>query len=454
MRGKRKWSYGDWTLPGYNYLGPGNSLDKGKPTNENDAAAFRHDVEYDEIENLGFDPYTMWSEADQRLLDNTNWKDYGGVIAKLLYHSKKQLHRLQLVGEVPKKQRLRGGFGEQYAQTKADADLVSSLSNLQDGGDMSKNSTPIGSGNEAGLAETPIDRVTHVSRGPADHQFASLPYIRDLLQSHTSWSRDLAFRMTSPYDPAMTNAGSTDLNAGTGSAIAIPPVSLDSADTSITSARWYDYYASQYNYYHVVSARWHCTIENLKTDPLWVHWMYYSDEIPPIAATNEDMLNWKDCHSHYLGPAASAVSNTGTISTNERIVGFSNVEGNGAASGTNYTAGDMVQSIGPKSVLTLSGSYKPGQFQRQIRQDADVENWTAVNANPALPERLLFRFKAPWDGLDTNDSAVYDRLVKYRLYFRVEYLVEFKELIPALRWPVERQPAFVTSSTNIEEDEE
>ena len=179
MPSKRKWSYGDWTLPGYNYLGPGNSLHKGPPTNENDAAAFRHDVEYGEIEDLGHDPYSLWSEADQRLLDNTNWGDYGGVIAKLFYHTKRQLHRLQVVGEVPKKQRVRGGFGEQYAQTKADADLVASLSNLQDIGDMSKKTVNIGSGNDAGLAETPVDRVTHVSRGPTDHQFASLSYVRD-----------------------------------------------------------------------------------------------------------------------------------------------------------------------------------------------------------------------------------------------------------------------------------
>lgn len=36
----------DLTLPGYNYLGPGNSLNKGEPTNKADALAEIHDKEY------------------------------------------------------------------------------------------------------------------------------------------------------------------------------------------------------------------------------------------------------------------------------------------------------------------------------------------------------------------------------------------------------------------------
>lgn len=35
------------TLPGYKYLGPGNSLDEGEPTNSADAIARQHDIAYD-----------------------------------------------------------------------------------------------------------------------------------------------------------------------------------------------------------------------------------------------------------------------------------------------------------------------------------------------------------------------------------------------------------------------
>ena len=36
-----------YTVPGYKYLGPGNSLDRGSPTNSVDAIAQEHDVAYD-----------------------------------------------------------------------------------------------------------------------------------------------------------------------------------------------------------------------------------------------------------------------------------------------------------------------------------------------------------------------------------------------------------------------
>lgn len=39
-----------YTLPGYNYLGPGNELEAGEPTNELDRIAQRHDRTYNEIQ--------------------------------------------------------------------------------------------------------------------------------------------------------------------------------------------------------------------------------------------------------------------------------------------------------------------------------------------------------------------------------------------------------------------
>nr|AMP54051.1 parvovirus coat protein VP1 [uncultured bacterium] len=39
------------TLPGYKYLGPGNSLDEGEPVNSADAIAKEHDEEYDKAES-------------------------------------------------------------------------------------------------------------------------------------------------------------------------------------------------------------------------------------------------------------------------------------------------------------------------------------------------------------------------------------------------------------------
>lgn len=39
-----------YTLPGYKYLGPGNSLDLGEPTNQLDRIAQEHDITYSQIQ--------------------------------------------------------------------------------------------------------------------------------------------------------------------------------------------------------------------------------------------------------------------------------------------------------------------------------------------------------------------------------------------------------------------
>lgn len=459
---KRKWTYGDWSLPGYKYLGPGNSLNKGRPNNNNDAVALEHDVAYRDIEDQGGDPYAMWNEADQQFLDKSDYTDYGGVLGKAWFGGKKLGKRLGFVDEwTPSKwQRLTpddeplefdGNF-----QTQS---LLNLQENVEDNrlasAEAMNSSDGSGSGNAAGLKETPVDPIGKrvVERGPPEWVFASLPYVRDTTQSVTLWARDISFRMTSPYDPQISDAAALDLNAGTGTALVVSQ-NID-PDGAITSARWFEYYQSIYNYYHTKSARWHMTIENMKTEPLWCHQLYYADEVPPIAATNEDMMCWKDTHSYLIGPAANAVTSTGVILSNQVNTGQNNVEGNGTAGNTgNYTAGDMVASRGKSPILTLSGQYKPGDFTRQIRLDSEVENWTSVNTNPALPERLLFRFRPVWNGLDTSDAVIYDRLMKFRITFRIDYLVEFKELKTGLRWPIERQPLLGVITTNAEEDEE
>ena len=114
----------------------------------------------------------------------------------------------------------------------------------------------------------------------------------------------------------------------------------------------------------------------------------------------------------------------------------------------------MIANRGPSPILKLSGKYKPGDFKRQIRLDSEVENWTLTNANPALPERLLFRVRPIWNALDTNNIENYNRSIRFRYTIKIDYLVEFKELKSYLRWPIERQPLYAVITSNAEEDDE
>ncbi|KAE9170349.1 hypothetical protein PF005_g27588, partial [Phytophthora fragariae] len=125
-----------------------------------------------------------------------------------------------------------------------------------------------GSGNAPGLKETPIDDPYVVYRGPPDYTFCSLPYIQQRYSSAgDTYSTDYVFRMTSPYDVRQEMVAG-DVNVGAG----VMNVDTES-DTGTVSARWFDYYAGMYKYYHVIGCKYDIFIENLKTDPLWAYLM-------------------------------------------------------------------------------------------------------------------------------------------------------------------------------------
>lgn len=420
-------------------------------------------------------PYelTRWNQRpararDEMYLRNLNrfgdFMGWGGT-GTLMYHGGKLIkHALSNSAtkrptsgdQGPPAKRLRGSDIKEV-QLNDRGDIVpnirSSVSNSPPTANM-EGSTNSGSGNNQGLVETPVDKVIDVERGPPEYVFASLPFFKDFKASNSGIGRDFTFRMTSPYDPNVGDATSTDLNAGAGTAIHNGTHVLDSADTAITSARWFDYYSTAYDYYHVVAARYHIAFENLTNEPMWVHMMYCNDEYPPEGASNEDILTWRDARSHLVGQHALPIA-TGALEHNHQVLG-NNVEGSGAAPSTaNYETSNHTVSRGASPLLNISGEYRPGQFKRQIHLDSEIENWTAVNANPQLPERLVMRVKPYHNGIDTNDGTVYgSRTLIYRFTLKIEYLVEFKQLKTGLRWPVERQPLTRVIVTNIEEDEE
>nr|WUV29660.1 capsid protein [Bovine parvovirus 1] len=80
------------TLPGYNYLGPFNSLFAGAPVNKADAAARKHDFGYSDLLKEGKNPYLYFNTHDQNLIDEL--KDdtsFGGKLARGVFQIKKAL---------------------------------------------------------------------------------------------------------------------------------------------------------------------------------------------------------------------------------------------------------------------------------------------------------------------------------------------------------------------------
>lgn len=165
---------------------------------------------------------------------------------------------------------------------------------------------------------------------------------------------------------------------------------------------------------------------------------------------------WPGVKYYYLSSKYQGVPATGLITNDRTIPSKADVtkieENDEQMDPTSTTPGDLNQAGSGVGVFTnptgtavcnIKGSYESGDFNREIRLDADVENWTAVNANPKLPERLIIRVKPNSNRLETNSALNGGDDMSYRIRVTIEYLVEFKELDYKLRYPVVTQPVTV-----------
>lgn len=91
-----------WTYPGTKYLGPGNSLNRGKPVSSGDKAAYKHDLDYDRLLKKGVKPkklYMGYSKADERLMKRADLTTKHGLAAYGGMAVKKGLYKLGLTGK-------------------------------------------------------------------------------------------------------------------------------------------------------------------------------------------------------------------------------------------------------------------------------------------------------------------------------------------------------------------
>ena len=479
------------TLPGYRYLGPFNSLDNGQPTGQSDTVAQEHDGGYKVLQERGEGVYLTYNDADEQTLDKWG-DDYGGRIANWYFKKKKQAAQLGIIPtstykvqrqdvltalgkrlkpqlpEQPNK-RLRRSIAPDILGKRKRVDhlenpytrLRQAANNLRQNLGLNRSflnpttrqqvATNVamstgagkGSGNTSGLTETPIDDVWNVSRGPPNYTFASLPWLKTRYVSGKFHSYDHVFRLTSPYDPEQA-ASNTDTNTGTGTQ---NEYSASPTDTALLPARWYNWYATQYKYYHTVACRYHITLENLSMNPLWVHVMMRNDENPPQGATNEDMRMWPGTKSYYVPPLGYAILPDGYAEVNQQGAVGSGTrdqdEKMAQAGDGNFETGNNI-SNNKNNIVKISGEYSPGDFNRDIRLDADVENWTAYNANPKLPERLFIRVRPESEATVVTSSGSQISPMSFKISCEFDYLVEFKELQDGIKYPLSRQPIIAT----------
>lgn len=98
-QGLRPKGPGDWTAPGYNYLGPGNPVDQEYfPVDEDDYQSYLHDVSEDYKTTMG---YTNYNVADDMWLHNTGY-GWGGNVGQMFFRFKKWLAAHNVLGILDK----------------------------------------------------------------------------------------------------------------------------------------------------------------------------------------------------------------------------------------------------------------------------------------------------------------------------------------------------------------
>lgn len=100
--------------------------------------------------------------------------------------------------------------------------------------------------------------------------------------------------------------------------------------------------------------------------------------------------------------------------------------------------------------VNISGTYYPGQEASHVRNDEDVETWTKYTDGTSLPAPSLaetMRFmvwKAPFNSLEDPQA------LNVRISLRLT--AQFRDLIPALRYPAAQSTVTFTAPTDITQD--
>lgn len=322
--------------------------------------------------------------------------------------------------------------------------------------------------NDGGHKETQLDPIKtawQIHRGPPSYTHAVLPWVFEykldqaLLQAtvggaNANWETwDFGFRMTSIYDPYIATIP-VDENSGAGVRLQSRLASEvgDSRTAPGLGVGFLSYYATMYKYYSVLGCRYKVTIENLSNEKMFAYKMFCNDTNPPAEASNWDMMLWTAVEDKaLLHPHIRYTTNTanGETQMREAAGGMLIDDDAPGLEDTNWGGVGYVNMTGSK-FATFAGEYRPGQHQHEIHQDTDVEIWTPVNQNPKLREALLIRLK-PYDNATENapsGSNAFGSKLSFNIHVECEYLVEFKELQPYIRWPVNRNPISVNINTD------
>ena len=442
---------GGLTAPGFNNLGPWNSL--ALPTNHDDEVAFFHDPRYEDIQDSGQDPYFHKSRAD-RIFNEAKMQTNSGVVGQYIfgaksaifpsidesrvgtYHvdrAKKWLDRARrdviiastgqnpIISDLVKERahhkrrhtfehfrRMVAG-GPRSRRPIPEEPHRDPPNVIPDDDDMNGIPTPTtapptagGTTNIAsrlGKNETAIDPFGSIFRKPFHRTVTvSMPY-----QQHGTFAATLdtpnayalTYRLNSIYDIQSNDFSFTAVTSGAPTA--------DTSDASPQTAMYRSYWADLYKYWTVVAAKY--------TLMVWL------EDAPTSGQGNERKGVTVFQYEHgRQGPPL--YTSTGP---NVLVPGFYREQHPNMKESKTLTAKNAyTDRIGWDDKIEFTGYYTPGAIDHQVIEDEYAQTWHKVTEVPPTEEMVTFVFQKP--------DLLLGLSVDLKYCFDCEYIVQWKDL--------------------------
>lgn len=277
--------------------------------------------------------------------------------------------------------------------------------------------------------ETPISpatpsyglQETHTTICPFNGYFAVVNPDATMSTANTTYQ---SFRLTAPLDIVVNNlatvAAGANYPAAPGNIINVPfnnsatrsatnaatfPLTTPNGSSATEKAGWFAFWAKVYEYYTVLKVDYEFTIVN------------------PSQSAGNGILVAMDFDS-YSDTAGATGNITPKVATLHEMMAYKNIRWKRV--GPNVAA----ETINRNNVVTIRGSYRPGQARRNISNDGDVKTWTKVDALPSLKEFLnIYFYRDPLSYIDTSTA------VGVNISYKFFYTVQFKDLQQQARYP-------------------
>lgn len=431
---RRTKGYGDWSLPGTNYIGPGNPVDRHPPLSSDDAIARDHDMAYSDYIAQGQDPYWSYSKADERARKKFG-KTWQGKLGHAFFTAKRFAWKAGFIRHLKEGPKHRIKPSLSHHSVPAPRTLTSQFAAM---------STTQGNNPHKAGQETPVDNIPVTRFHPFDDTTqVYMPYYTGLvltpsivLGTPPQPTGAFTLRLNSIQDIVMSTANVSINNNKAGQTA----TTADIADNQPNQPKCRDFYSRLYNFYSVVRTKVKIKAFYVGGNPFHEYnvYCYVHDADAPPGSSNGTETVMVPHHFRKFHPGCIYK----TLRPGAMIY--------------NGSTGNYAQAEPYASTISFDIDWKPGCIPGVVAQDEFQNAWTAYGQTPALMQHLSVIVQ-PTDRMvtfkDNNAINAGAGGICPPVYFEVEVglTVQLKDLKPTLKYadPTLKMGTYFPADTGI-----